>query len=114
MTDSGFENSLFGAWKLNYFTDSGGETQQKFNDILIFSESYYSDFHVEKTSEGLILSHVGMYRLTEDTITFQIQLSTHSEYIGRVATGLYRRNGDELRIIFKHGEHPGIWIYSRI
>lgn len=114
MTDSGFENSLLGAWKLNYFTDSDGETRQNFHDIIIFSERYYSDFHVEKDDNELILSHVGMYRLTEDTITFQIQLSTHVEYIGRVATGLYRHNDDELRIIFKHGEHPGIWIYTRI
>ncbi len=114
MANSEFQNGIVGAWKLIYFKDLAKNKVLNYNDILIFSSRYYSDFQILRGEEPEINSHVGMYKMTSESITFQIQLSNHEDTIGRVASGTYQLKDDELRITFSHGAKPGTWVFKRL
>ncbi len=107
-------HGLIGAWKLSHFEDISEQNRFKFNDILIFSQKYYSDFQSERGTPNSSLCHVGMYRLNGKQLTFQIQQSNDPDYIGRVATGVIELKDDLLIISFSHGSRPGVWFYDRL
>jgi hypothetical protein len=106
--------SIQGAWKLELFQDVSEDKTYHYTDILIFSDAYYSDFHVETGQKSYVNSHVGKYKISQNSITFQAQLSTDVSYVGRAATGTLEVDGDTLKIIFWHGRRPGVWTYSRL
>ncbi len=83
-------------------------------DIMLFSGNYYSDFHSELGEKSYINSHVGRYKVINSSITFNIQVSTDSRYIGRIAVGTFELNEDTLKIVFPHGHKPGMWHYTRL
>lgn len=105
---------LNGAWKLEFFETPSGDRLTHFSDILIISSPYYSDFHSEFGLIHQTFSHVGMIRLSGTSITFQVQLSTESSYIGLVAVGLVNADSDRLEITMERGNTPGRWVYRRL
>lgn len=105
---------LTGAWKLEYFETLDGDKFTHFSDIIIFSYPYYSDLHTEYGMIKRTFGHVGKFKLSGNSITFQVQQSTESEYIGLVAVGSYELNGDTLEIIMERGHTPGNWVYKRL
>lgn len=108
------QHNIVGAWKLSHFEDQSEQTRLKFNDILIFTQKYYSDFQSQRGSTEKILCHIGMYRLSGNQISFQIQQSNDPDYIGRVAAGMIDLKDNLLIISFSHGARPGVWFYDRI
>ncbi|HPQ42438.1 MAG TPA: hypothetical protein PLV45_18845 [bacterium] len=108
------ERVLCGAWKLEYFETLDGDRFTHFSDIIIFSHPYYSDLHTEYGMIKRTFGHVGKFKLSGDSITFQVQQSTESEYIGLVAVGRYALDGDILEISMERGNTPGIWVYKRL
>ncbi|MBN1296351.1 hypothetical protein JXA80_06195 [bacterium] len=112
-TENG-EMLLSGAWKLEYYETSDGDRFTHFSDILLFSYPYYSDLHTEFGMIKRTFGHVGKFKLSGDTITFQVQQSTESEYIGLVAVGRYHLASDTLEIIMERGNTPGTWVYKRL
>ncbi|MBN1878769.1 hypothetical protein JW823_01545 [bacterium] len=106
--------TLNGAWKLEYFETTAGDRLTHFSDILLISLPYYSDFHSEYGLIHRTFSHVGMIRLSGSSITFQVQLSTESSYIGLVAVGMIDSDIDRLEITMERGNTPGRWVYRRL
>lgn len=108
------QNALMGTWKLEYFETEDGDKFTHFSDIMIFSYPYYSDLHTEFGMIKRTFGHVGKYKLSGNTITFQVQQSTESEYIGLVAVGQVSIENDRLEIIMERGNTPGKWVYMRL
>ena len=109
-----YRKALLGAWKLDHFEEmTEGDTYQ-YVDILIFSQKYYSNFQSDRTGTTDVHCHVGTYNVSDDSISFQIQLSNKSEHIGRVARAIYSIVEDYLKITFTLGEQPGTWVYKRL
>jgi hypothetical protein len=105
---------LNGAWKLDYFETLEGDRFTHFSDIVLFQYPYYSDFHAEYGLVSRTFSHVGMLKLSGNSLTFQVQLSTEPSYIGLVAVGVCHLEGDRLEIVMERGNTPGKWVYRRL
>jgi hypothetical protein len=105
---------LQGAWKLDHFAELSGGKTYLYSDILIFSQKYYSDFQAGRGDSDFVNSHVGMYKVTGDSISFQIQMSNLRDSIGRVAAGVFHVENGYLKITFQHGAQPGTWVFKRL
>ena len=105
---------LLGVWKLDHFKHAANGVIYQYSDILMFSKRYYSNFQADRSEADSIRCHMGMYKMAQDTVTFQIQISNDLSAIGSVATGNYRITGITLEITFDHGAMPGTWIYKRL
>ena len=108
------DNMISGAWKLEYFETIEGDKFTHFSDIMIFSYPFYSDLHTEYGMIKRTFGHVGKFKISGDSITFQVQQSTESEYIGLVAVGRFQILGDMLEIVMERGNTPGKWVYHRL
>ncbi|MCD4653099.1 hypothetical protein K8T06_04115 [bacterium] len=110
----GNKNIISGAWKLEYFETLEGDKFTHFSDVMIFSYPYYSDLHTEYGMIKRTFGHVGKYKISGDSITFQVQQSTESEYIGLVAVGRFTVTDERLEINMERGNTPGNWVYRRL
>ncbi|MBN1354800.1 hypothetical protein JXA40_00865 [bacterium] len=108
------ESLLAGVWKLEVFEHALDGTIYQYSDILMFSSRYYSDFQADRSDEGSIRCHMGIYKTSHSTITFQIQLSNDPKAIGSSATGIFSIEDGILKITFDHGAMPGTWVYNRL
>jgi len=108
------QEQLSGTWKLDFFETQDGSRFTHFSDIMIFSYPFYSDLHTEYGMIKRTFGHVGKYKFSDDTITFQVQQSTESEYIGLVAVGKVSFVDDKMEIIMERGNTPGKWVYTRL
>jgi len=103
-----------GAWKLEYYETLDGDKFTHFSDIMIFSYPYYSDLHTEYGMIKRTFGHVGKFKIYDGSITFQVQQSTESGYIGLVAVGQLTITDDRMKIIMERGNTPGNWVYHRL
>jgi len=112
--ESELQDEFLGVWKLDYFEHSEDGAAYQYSDILMFSKKYYSNFQADRSDHDSTRCHMGMYKLSNHSISFQIQLSNRMEAIGSVATGTFSIENDVLKITFEHGALPGVWIYKRV
>jgi hypothetical protein len=112
--ESELHERLLGVWKLDYFEHAEDGAAYQYSDILMFSKKYYSNFQADRGDPDSSRCHMGMYKLSNQSISFQIQLSNKQDAIGSVATGKLSFEKNILKIIFEHGALPGVWIYKRL
>ena len=113
------QNELVGVWDLEYVTFITSDTTEteKYDEILMFSKNYYSNFQASISKKDWINSHAGTYRISGDTCYSSIQFANQPQLKGVQGYGIFVIRNDTLSLTIppQHGDtSTSIWVYSKL